>query len=163
QPCAFGFVAKSCDTPGVTASLIHMRQQYTQQWNFSVERQFGSRMSGTIAYVGNKTLHLQQGIRRNDPPPGPGAIQSRRLYPEWELAMAQIRSRWLESFSGCNAEIGIAVHPDHHWRRGKYGCRLPASERSRSACSGRRCFVLVLCLELSQLPRTGAEYHGHIH
>ncbi|MFL6450520.1 MAG: carboxypeptidase regulatory-like domain-containing protein [Bryobacteraceae bacterium] len=83
QPCPFGFVANSCDTPGMTASLIHLKQQYTQQWNFSVERQIGSRVSGTIAYVGNRTLHLQQGIRRNDPPPGPGAIQGRRPYPQW--------------------------------------------------------------------------------
>ena len=63
--------------------MIHLKQQYTQQWNLSLERQIGSRVSGTIAYVGNKTLHLQQGIRRNDPPPGPGAIQSRRPYPQW--------------------------------------------------------------------------------
>jgi hypothetical protein len=83
QPCAFGFVALSCDTPSITASLVHLKQQYTQQWNFSVERQLGSRVAATVSYVGNKTSHLQQGIRRNDPPPGPGNIQARRPYPQW--------------------------------------------------------------------------------
>ncbi len=83
QPCPFGFVALSCDTPGITATLVHLKQQYTQQWNFSLERQLGSRYSLTVAYVGNKTTHLQQGIRRNDPPPGPGSIQARRIYPQW--------------------------------------------------------------------------------
>lgn len=83
QPCAFGFAALSCDTPGITASLVHLQQQYTQQWNFSVERQLSSRVAATVSYVGNKTLHLQQGIRRNDPPPGPGNIQARRPYPQW--------------------------------------------------------------------------------
>ena len=83
QPCAFGFAAISCDTPGITSSLVYLEQQYTQQWNLSVGRQFGSRVSVNVAYVGNKTSHLQQGIRRNDPPPGPGAIQPRRLYPQW--------------------------------------------------------------------------------
>ncbi len=83
QPCAFGFAALSCDTPGITSSLIHLQQQYTQQWNLSVERQIGSRFSVNVAYVGNKTSHLQQSIRENDPPPGPGAIQSRRPYPQW--------------------------------------------------------------------------------
>ncbi|MCU1262274.1 MAG: Cna domain protein, partial [Bryobacterales bacterium] len=83
QPCAFGFVAISCDTPGITSALVHLKQQYTQQWNLSVERQLGSRSALTIAYVGNKTSHLQQGIRRNDPPPGAGNIQSRRPFPQW--------------------------------------------------------------------------------
>jgi hypothetical protein len=83
QPCPFGYVALSCDTPTITSALVHLKQQYTQQWNFSVERQVGSRIALTASYVGNKTSHLQQGIRENDPPPGPGNIQTRRLYPQW--------------------------------------------------------------------------------
>jgi hypothetical protein len=83
QPCPFGFAALSCDTPTITATLAHLQQQYTQQWNLSVEHQVGSRVAVTVSYVGNKTPHLQQGIRRNDPPPGPGNIQSRRPFPQW--------------------------------------------------------------------------------
>jgi hypothetical protein len=83
QPCPFGMVLISCDTPGITSSLVHLKTQYTQQWNLSVQRQFTSRLALTAAYVGNNTIHLQQGIRRNDPPPGPGAIQARRPYPQW--------------------------------------------------------------------------------
>ncbi len=83
RPCAFGFVATSCDTPNITSSLIHLKTQYTQQWNLSLERQLSARAALTVAYVGNKTTHLQQGIRRNDPPPGPGAIQARRPYRQW--------------------------------------------------------------------------------
>jgi hypothetical protein len=83
QPCAFGFVATSCDTPSITSSLVHLKTQYTQQWNLSLERQLSSRAALTVAYVGNKTTHLQQGIRRNDPPPGPGSIQPRRPLPQW--------------------------------------------------------------------------------
>ena len=48
-----------------------------------MERQLSARAALTVAYVGNKTSHLQQGIRRNDPPPGPGAIQARRPFPQW--------------------------------------------------------------------------------
>jgi hypothetical protein len=36
KPCAFGYVATSCDTPTITSALVHLSQQYTQQWNFSV-------------------------------------------------------------------------------------------------------------------------------
>jgi hypothetical protein len=83
QPCPFGMVLLSCDTPTITSALVHLKQQYTQQWNFSIERQLGSRVAVTASYVGNKTTHLQQGIRENDPPPGPGNIQSRRPYAQW--------------------------------------------------------------------------------
>jgi hypothetical protein len=83
QPCPFGMVLLSCDTPTITSALVHLKQQYTQQWNFAVERQVGSRIAVTASYVGNKTTHLQQGIRENDPPPGPGNIQARRPYAQW--------------------------------------------------------------------------------
>jgi hypothetical protein len=83
QPCPWGAVLISCDTPSITSALAHLHQQYTEQWNLSIEQQLASRIALTVAYVGNRTLHLQQGIRRNDPPPGPGAIQARRPFPQW--------------------------------------------------------------------------------
>ena len=83
QPCPWGVVLTSCDTPSVTSALAHLEQQYTQQWNFSVQQQLASRIALTVAYVGNSTLHLQQGTPFNNPTPGPGAIQPRRPYPEW--------------------------------------------------------------------------------
>jgi hypothetical protein len=83
QPCPWGAVLISCDTPSITSALVHLHQQYTEQWNFSLEQQIASRIALTVAYVGNTTLHLQQGVRRNDPPPGPGAIQARRPFPQW--------------------------------------------------------------------------------
>jgi hypothetical protein len=83
QPCPWGVVLISCDTPSVTSALVHLHQQYTEQWNFTLEQQLAPRVALTVAYVGNSTLHLQQGIRRNDPAPGPGAIQARRPFPQW--------------------------------------------------------------------------------
>lgn len=83
MPCSFGLTLISCDTPGITSSLVHLRTQYTEQWNLSVQHQLASRIAVTVGYVGSKTVHLQQGIRRNDPPPGPGAIQARRPFLQW--------------------------------------------------------------------------------
>ncbi|MDQ2777404.1 MAG: carboxypeptidase-like regulatory domain-containing protein [Acidobacteriota bacterium] len=83
QPCPWGVVLISCNTPSVTSALAHLHQQYTEQWNFTLEQQLARRVALTVAYVGNSTLHLQQGVRRNDPPPGPGAIQGRRPFPQW--------------------------------------------------------------------------------
>ena len=83
QPCSFGFVAVSCATPDVDTGELDMRVTYAQEWNFSLQRQISSNTSIDVAYVGNKTTHLNQNIRLNDPFPGPGAIQSRRPYPQW--------------------------------------------------------------------------------
>ena len=83
QPCPFGRALISCDTPNMTSALVHLRTQYTQQWNLTVERELTSRVAVNVAYVGSRTVRLQQGQRRNDPDPGPGAIQPRRPFPQW--------------------------------------------------------------------------------
>ena len=83
QPCSFGLVLNSCDTPTMTSALVNLREQYTQQWNLTVQREITSRVAFTAAYVGSRTVRLQQTQRRNDPPPGPGAIQTRRPFPQW--------------------------------------------------------------------------------
>lgn len=54
-----------------------------QEWNFSIQRQITASTSLDIAYVGNKTTHLNQNLSINDPVPGPGAVQARRPYPQW--------------------------------------------------------------------------------
>jgi hypothetical protein len=83
KPCPFGFVALSCSSPGTTGGPVHLSNTYVQEWNLSVQRQIGSNLSLDVAYVGNKTTRLSQFIQRNDPPPGPGAIQNRRPFPQW--------------------------------------------------------------------------------
>jgi hypothetical protein len=83
QPCPFGFVALSCSATGVTGGPVYLRNTYVQQWNLSVQRQLTPNLALDVAYVGNKTTRLSQFVQRNDPPPGPGAIQNRRPYPQW--------------------------------------------------------------------------------
>lgn len=83
QPCSFGMVLDSCNTPNMTSALVHLRQQYTQEWNLTVEREITPRVAMRVAYVGSRTVRLQQGQNENDPLPGPGAIQARRPFPQW--------------------------------------------------------------------------------
>ena len=83
QPCSFGFVANSCSTPNVVSAPLNLRSTYSQQWNLSVQRQLGSNVTLDVAYVGNRTIRVEQTILRNDPNPGAGAIQTRRPYPQW--------------------------------------------------------------------------------
>jgi len=83
QPCSFGMTLVSCSQPDVDSGAIHFSSTYLQQWNVSLQHQISANTSFDIAYVGNKTTHMNQNINRNDPLPGPGAIQSRRPYPQW--------------------------------------------------------------------------------
>jgi hypothetical protein len=54
-----------------------------EQYNFSTQFQVRKNMSLMVAYVGNYTVHGQLNtIPENVPNPGPGAVQSRRPYPQ---------------------------------------------------------------------------------
>jgi len=55
---------------------------YSQQWNFTVERQIGSVLV-EAAYVGNKANKLMANRNINQPTPGPGSVNDRRLFPGW--------------------------------------------------------------------------------
>ncbi len=83
KSCSFGFAALSCATPDVDSGSIVYKSQAVNQWNFAIQRQLTRSTSLDIAYVGNKTTHLNQNIQANDPLPGPGAIQTRRPLPQW--------------------------------------------------------------------------------
>lgn len=81
--CSFGYVANSCSTPSVTSMALDVQNTYIQEWNGAVQRQFGAHLSLDVAYVGNKTTHMQQAFQINDPNPGAGTVQNRRPLPQW--------------------------------------------------------------------------------
>jgi len=55
---------------------------YSQQWNFTLDRQIGQ-VHVEAAYVGNKANKLMANRNINQPLPGPGSVNSRRLFPGW--------------------------------------------------------------------------------
>jgi hypothetical protein len=77
-------VLLTCLTPNVYSAPGALKQTYMQQWNLAVQSQLKKNLSLNVAYVGNKTTHEQLiSVPDNVPAPGPGAIQSRRSYPQW--------------------------------------------------------------------------------
>ncbi len=62
---------------------LDVKNTYIQEYNAAIQRQFGRNVSLDVAYVGNKTTHMQQAFQINDPDPGPGTIQNRRQRPQW--------------------------------------------------------------------------------
>jgi Carboxypeptidase regulatory-like domain/TonB dependent receptor/TonB-dependent Receptor Plug Domain len=57
---------------------------YIQNWNFQVSRQLGANNALEVGYVGNKGTYLDTSqLNFNSPDPGPGDIQARRPYPQF--------------------------------------------------------------------------------
>jgi hypothetical protein len=53
---------------------------YAQQWNFSIQHDFGSSWLAEVGYAGSKGTHLERVIDENYSPPGSGAINAKRPY-----------------------------------------------------------------------------------
>jgi Carboxypeptidase regulatory-like domain len=64
---------------------LNLHHPYMQQYDLSIERQFGNDWSVTVSYLGNKATHLRSGYEQNAPQPSPTATtknetQRRILY-----------------------------------------------------------------------------------
>jgi outer membrane receptor protein involved in Fe transport len=82
-----------------------------QNWNLQVSRQFHANVL-EVGYVGSKGTHVDSSLRDwNEPPPGPGDIQSRRPYPEY----ANIR---LEYFYGNTNYNSLQARFEHRFTAG---------------------------------------------
>jgi hypothetical protein len=62
---------------------LFIRPPYMQQWNFAIQHRFPGNIALEAAYVGNKGTRLERDIPFNYPVPGPGAVNSRRVYPQF--------------------------------------------------------------------------------
>ena len=59
------------------------RTAYLQQWNFNIQRQLSNDLALEVAYVGSKGTKLYTNWRANAAPPGPGAVNPRRPFPQF--------------------------------------------------------------------------------
>jgi hypothetical protein len=56
----------------------------THQWNLKVQRTLVANTVASVAYVGTNTAHRRLGaVSINQPQPGPGALNPRRLFPDY--------------------------------------------------------------------------------
>ncbi|PYU96733.1 MAG: hypothetical protein DMG08_01505, partial [Acidobacteria bacterium] len=55
---------------------------YSQQWNFTLGRQLRD-YAIEVAYMGNKANKLMANRNINQPLPGAGSVNSRRIFPGW--------------------------------------------------------------------------------
>jgi Carboxypeptidase regulatory-like domain/TonB dependent receptor len=66
--------------PSLGPTYTKLRMGYDQHWNFGVQHEIHSNIVAEIDYVGNKGSFLNGTNAANNPPAGPGGIQSRRPY-----------------------------------------------------------------------------------
>jgi hypothetical protein len=68
--------------PLILSNNVNRRTPYVIQYLFNVQRALGSDSMVEIGYTGNEGHKLERFRPYNMPVPGPGAVQSRRPYPE---------------------------------------------------------------------------------
>ncbi len=112
-------------TPTLLTSEVNMRNAYSQQWNFAVQRSLPGAFTGEIAYVGQKGNRLELNQNFNDAPPSTSSanIQQRRLYPRFGASTrgtfdAQsiyhaLQSKLERRFAG-----GLSVLAAYTWSKG---------------------------------------------
>jgi outer membrane receptor protein involved in Fe transport len=106
---------------------LNMKTPYVQQWNFAVQHSFGKQWLATIAYLGNKSDHLE--IRQNPnqaslptDPSNPTSIQSRRPYP-YVGDVYQVSSIAYGNYNGLEAELdrhfsnGLSFNANYVWSK----------------------------------------------
>jgi len=79
-----------------------IRMPYTQQWNFSIQRQLPGNWNLTTAYVGTKGTKLNSQPDINRPVPGTTAIALRRPYPRF-TSIQEVQHRQSSSYHGLQA------------------------------------------------------------
>lgn len=90
RPASAGFLRPAAGTlDNATLNSIdpHSRTSYTQQWNFSVQREFPRSVSLTVAYAGTKGTKLENRPDINQPVPGTTPIAQRRPFPRFQAIL----------------------------------------------------------------------------
>lgn len=85
-PISAGFPASRPDLfPSAGTAFNVFQRDFTNpsanEWNFNIQQQIGPRSTLSVAYVGQNGVHILINPNINYPTPGPGAVASRRPYP----------------------------------------------------------------------------------
>jgi hypothetical protein len=76
---------------------------YMQNWNFGIEHQLTQSMVLELNYQGAKGTHLSSFLSTNDPLPGPGDPNPRRLFPE-AGALSELKMIGTSKYHGLTAK-----------------------------------------------------------
>ena len=69
--------------PSLATLSSDLTTGYVQSWNLNLQQEVRGVGTLSVAYVGSKGTHLIRSRDLNQPPPAPGDLQARRLYPDF--------------------------------------------------------------------------------
>lgn len=103
-----GFPAPVPDNPAhpmgsLNALYMGNRMPYVEQYNLTLQREFGSGLVATVSYVGLGGRKLGIAYEIDQASPGPGAIQPRRRYYSQLPGISSISEAFTEGNSNYNA------------------------------------------------------------
>jgi hypothetical protein len=78
-----GRLAGTTVPPTLTTLPLDYGPGRARVWSASIQRQLPGHWVSEIGYVGSRTTGLDSSFTRNTPPPGPGAVQTRRPNPDY--------------------------------------------------------------------------------
>jgi hypothetical protein len=91
--------------PPVTSVDRRLKTPYYQQWNLAVEQALPAKISLEIAYAGSKGTHLQVVTDQNQvQTPGPGDVQSRRPFPDFN-SFTSIQNRGNSTYHSLQLKV----------------------------------------------------------
>ena len=67
----------------ISATDVHLRPPYNQEWNFTIQRELFNKLALQVAYVGNKGTRLDKNVYFNIPLAEPGNPQANRPLPQF--------------------------------------------------------------------------------
>jgi hypothetical protein len=109
-------------TVGANGVDHDFRVEYNEVWNLAMERAVSSNTTITAQYVGSRTVHADSSTADNIPLPGPGAVQSRRPFPDLNSFTAIRWDGWA-SFNALTLKInrrftrGLTFQGNYTWSK----------------------------------------------
>jgi hypothetical protein len=102
---------------------LGLHHPYMQQWDLSLERQFGGDWAITASYIGNKATHLRSGFEENSPQNIAGATakneQARRILSQINATTGAYYSTITDMNDGVNTTYnGLQVSARHRLSHG---------------------------------------------
>ncbi|MGA9058349.1 MAG: hypothetical protein WB763_17765 [Terriglobia bacterium] len=76
-----------------------------QQWNLAVQRQFASDLMLEVDYVGNEGTKMPLWWSPNIALPGPGPVQPRLRWPQWQSSFTDFSNATSNNYSGLQARL----------------------------------------------------------
>jgi hypothetical protein len=117
-------VSQGALTSGLNVNAFPKQYRYpmVMQWNFTLEYQLSTNVALRATYLGSEGEHLTQCFPINEPPPGPGVVQTRRPYQPfgaitlWENGQTS-NSQQLQLAASRRFSSGLSFAVDYSWTK----------------------------------------------